>query len=161
MSASLSWTTADLCDAHAVSVIALPWMDFGGRRAFCGRVSTIRAYHDNSRVREAVAEPGEGRVLVIDAGASLKRAMLGDMLAAKAVDKGWEGILVVGAIRDSAVIAGLNLGVKALGRCPLKTDKNGEGLRDVALDLAGVQVEPGHYLYADEDGVIVCGEKLT
>lgn len=160
-----TFATADLCDAHededSVRVLALPWLDLGGRTAFHGQVSTIKACEDNSRVREAVAEPGKGRVLVVDGGGSMARAMLGDLLAAKAVENGWEGIVIIGAIRDSAAIATMDLGVKALGRCPRKTDKHGEGLRDVSLEIAGVRVEPGFWLYADADGVIVSGRALT
>lgn len=157
-----SFTTADLCDAHAeaVRVLGLPWLDLGGRKTFHGRISTIKAFEDNSRVREAVAEPGRGRVLLVDGGGSLARAMLGDLLAAKAVENGWEGIVIVGAIRDSAVIAGLDLGVKALGRCPRKTDKLGIGQRDVAVEIAGCTVRPGQWLYADADGVIVSDAPL-
>lgn len=156
------FATADLCDAHEaqIQVLALPWIDLGGRRAFRGRISTIKAYEDNSRVREAVAEPGRGRVLVVDAGGSLARAMLGDLLAARAVENGWEGVVLVGAIRDSAAIATMDLGVKALGRCPRKTDKRGEGLRDVAVEIAGVRVEPGAWLYSDADGVLVSAMEL-
>lgn len=158
-----SFATTDLCDTHegAVQVLTLPWLDLGGRTAFHGRVSTLKAYEDNSKVREAVAEPGHGRVLLVDGGGSMARAMLGDLLAAKAVENGWEGIVIVGAIRDSAAIAPMDLGVKALGRCPRKTDKRGEGLRDVPLEIAGVRVEPGFWLYADADGVIVSESALT
>lgn len=154
--------TTDLCDAHedAIQVLTLPWLDLGGRIAFHGQISTIKAFEDNSRVREAVAEPGKGRVLVVDGAGSMARAMLGDLLAAKAVENGWEGIVIVGAIRDSAVIAQLDLGVKALGRCPRKTEKLGDGRRDVALEIAGIAVKPGQWLYADADGVIVSDHAL-
>ena len=157
-----SFATTDLCDAHEadVQVLTLPWLDLGGRRAFHGRISTIKAFEDNSRVREAVAEPGVGRVLVVDGAGSMARAMLGDLLDAKAVENGWEGIVIVGAIRDSAVIAKLDLGVKALGRCPRKTEKLGDGRRDVPLEIAGIAVAPGQWLYADADGVIVAGAAL-
>src|SRR5690606_24107421 len=119
-----------------------------------GRVSTVKPLEDNSLVREAVAEPGEGRVLVIDGGGSLRRAMLGDMLAEKAVANGWNGVLVHGAIRDSVALARLDLGVKALGTCPLKTDKRGQGLRDVPVRFGGVEIRPGDWLAAGGDGVI-------
>ena len=149
--------TTDLCDAHeaAVQVLTLPWLDLGGRIAFHGQISTIKAFEDNSRVREAVAEPGQGRVLVVDGASSMARAMLGDLLAAKAVENGWEGIVIVGAIRDSAMIATLDLGVKALGRCPRKTEELGDGHRDVPLEIAGIAVRPGQWLYADADGVVI------
>jgi regulator of ribonuclease activity A len=155
--------TCDLCDRFEdrVRVLGLPLRDYGGRIAFAGRVSTVKALEDNSLVREAVAEPGEGRVLVIDGGGSLRRAMLGDMLADKAVANGWSGVLVHGAIRDSAALARLDLGVKALGACPLKTDKRGQGLRDVPVRFGGVEIRPGDWLAADEDGVILADAPLA
>ncbi|MGY1410460.1 ribonuclease E activity regulator RraA [Luteimonas sp. A611] len=149
--------TCDLCDQYEdrVRVLELPLRDYGGRTAFAGLVSTVKALEDNSLVREAVAEPGEGRVLVIDGGGSLRRAMLGDMLAEKAVASGWSGVLVHGAIRDSAAIGVLDLGVKALATCPRKTDKLGQGLRDVPVAFGGLVIAPGQWLAADEDGVVL------
>lgn len=151
------FTTADLCDAHGdkIRVLSLPWRDFGGRVAFHGPLSTVLAFEDNSRVREAVSEPGEGRVLLIAGGGSLQRSMLGDLLAQKAVANGWAGVVIDGALRDSAVIATLDLGVKALGTCPRKTDKRDQGLRDVSVEIGGLLIHPGEWLYADRDGVVV------
>ena len=149
--------TCDLCDRFEdrVRVLDLPLRDYGGRTAFAGRVSTVKALEDNSLVREAVAEPGDGRVLVIDGGGSLRRAMLGDMLAEIAMANGWSGVLVHGAIRDSAAIGALKLGVKALASCPRKTDKLGQGLRDVPVAFGGLVIAPGQWLAADEDGVVL------
>lgn len=155
--------TCDLCDRFEdrVWVLELPLRDYGGRAAFSGHVSTVKALEDNSLVREAVAEPGAGRVLVIDGGGSLRRAMLGDMLAEKAVANGWSGVLVNGAIRDSGAIAGLDLGVKALATCPRKTDKLGQGLRDVPVAFGGLVIVPGQWLAADLDGVVVADQPLA
>lgn len=155
--------TCDLFDQFEaqVRVLDLPMGDFGGQVAFAGIVSTVKALEDNSRVREAVAEPGQGRVLVIDGGGSSRRAMLGDMLAEKAVANGWAGVLVHGAIRDSEAISQLPIGVKALGTCPMKTDKRGEGLRDVAVEFGGVVIRPGDWLAADEDGVVLADQPLV
>ncbi|MBT2745093.1 ribonuclease E activity regulator RraA [Lysobacter sp. ISL-42] len=154
--------TCDLCDLHEaqVRVLELPLRDYGGRIAFDGIVSTIKAYEDNALVREAVAEAGNGRVLVIDGGGSLRRAMLGDLLAAKAVENGWAGVIVFGAIRDSGAIGAMELGVKALGTCPRKTDKRGQGLRDVEVEFGGATIRPGEWLCADEDGVVLARERL-
>ena len=151
------FATADLCDAHgaAVHVLDLVLHDFGAQRAFAGEISTVRAFEDNSRVREAVHEAGHGRVLVVDGSGSLRRAMLGDLLAAKAVENGWSGIIINGAIRDSVAIAALDLGVKALGTCPRKTDRAGIGERDVVLQLGGILITPGEWIHADADGVLV------
>ena len=155
--------TCDLCDRFEdrVRVLELPLRDYGGRTAFSGQVSTVKALEDNSLVREAVAEPGAGRVLVIDGGGSLRRAMLGDMLAEKAVANGWSGVLVNGAIRDSGAIAGLDLGVKALATCPRRTDKLGQGLRDVPVAFGGLVIVPGQWLAADLDGVVVADQPLA
>ena len=155
--------TCDLCDAFEdrVRVLQLPLRDYGGRIAFAGIVSTVKALEDNSRVRDAVAEPGNGRVLVIDGGGSLRRSMLGDMLAEKAVANGWSGVLVHGAIRDSAAIGKLDLGVKALATCPLKTDKRDQGLRDVTVEFGGLVIRPGDWLAADEDGVVLADASLA
>lgn len=149
--------TCDLSDAHgdALRIPVLPLRDYGGRLSFAGIVSTVLAFEDNSRVREAVAEPGEGRVLVVDGGGSMRRSMLGDVLAEAAVANGWSGVIVVGAIRDSVAIAQLDLGVKALGTVPRKTERRGQGLRDVPLDIGGVAVRPGDWLQADGDGIVV------
>jgi len=154
--------TSDLCDAHEaqVRVLDLPLRDFGGRVGFNGIVSTIKAYEDNSLVRVAVAEPGHGRVLVIDGGGSTRCAMLGDLLAAKAAENGWAGVVVFGVIRDCVAIAALDLGVKALGTCPRKTDKLGQGLRDVAVQFGGLQICPGDWLCADADGVVLADTPL-
>jgi regulator of ribonuclease activity A len=155
----MSFKTADLCDEYPDSLqICEPgFSSFGGRPRFFGQISTIKCFEDNSLVREAVAEPGEGRVLVVDAGGSRRCAMLGDLLAAKAAAKGWSGVLMYGLIRDSAEIADMDLGVKALGTHPLKSVKKGVGERDVVVHFAGVTFVPGEYLYADEDG-IVCSD---
>lgn len=153
----MEFKTADLCDhfSDTVQIGEEPFGDFGGRAPFHGTIETIKAFEDNSLVREAVGEPGNGKVLVVDGGGSMRRAMLGDMLAAKAVKNGWSGILINGCIRDSADIGEMDLGVKALGTHPCKTEKRGLGDRNVTVRFVGVTFEPGHYLYADEDGFIV------
>jgi len=158
----MSFKTADLCDEYPDSLqICEPgFSSYGGRPRFFGQISTIKCHEDNSLVREAVAEPGEGRVLVVDAGGSKRCAMLGDMLAAKAAAKGWSGVLMYGLIRDSVDIAQMHLGVKALGTCPLKSVKKGIGERDVVVRFSGVTFVPGEYLYADEDGIVCSATAL-
>ena len=156
------WATADLCDAHPDAVqVALPgWMDLGGVRAFCGPALTMRCPEDNSLVREAVGQAGEGRVLVVDGGASSSVALLGDILGEKAVANGWSGVLVNGYVRDARLLATFELGVRALGTLPRKSEKLGRGERDVALAFGGVQVNSGDWIYADEDGWIVAPRAL-
>jgi regulator of ribonuclease activity A len=159
---AMSFKTADLCDRYEdrLHVVEEPFGDFGGIMAFHGEIETVKAFEDNSRVREAVGRPGGGKVLVVDGGASTRRAMLGDLLAQKAVDNGWSGVIVNGCIRDSAAIGEMDLGVKALGTCPLKTEKRGLGDANVPLRIGGVTFVPGHYVYADEDGIVVSEKAL-
>lgn len=159
----MSAGTCDLCDLHPtlVRVVEPLFRDFGGRRAFGGRIATIKCHEDNSLVRDLVAEPGAGRVLVVDGGGSLRRSLLGDQLAAKAAANGWEGIVVYGAVRDVAALGRIALGIKALGAIPLKTEKRGIGDRDVVLRFAAADFVPGEYLYADEDGIIVAATALA
>ena len=134
---------------------------FGGRRRFAGPVSTISCLDDNSRVRDAVGEPGEGRVLVVDGGGSRQCALLGDLLAAKAVANGWAGVVVHGCVRDTAVLAGLDIGVLALDAHPRRSKKRGEGHRDVTVRFGGVSFHPGAWVYADDDGLLVTPARLA
>jgi regulator of ribonuclease activity A len=155
-------SVCDLCDAHAgeVQVLAPVFRTHGGRDAFFGPAETIRTHEDNSRVREAVSEPGEGRVLVIDGGGSVKRSLLGGDLAGKAAANGWSGVIVYGAVRDAAELEREPLGVLALALIPMKTEKRGLGARGVAVSLPGAVVKPGDWIYVDRDGAIVAREPL-
>ena len=158
----MQWTTPDLCDAHPHVRVAAPvFRDFGGRRAFCGQIVTIRCFEDNSRVREQVAEAGIARVLVIDGGGYLARSLLGDQLAALAVRNGWEGVLVHGGVGDVDALAQLPLGIKALAATPMKTEKRGLGEVGVTVSFAGIDFTPGQWLYADVNGVIVAPHALA
>lgn len=149
--------TADLMDHHSDDLqLAEPlFRNFGGRLAFEGPIYTLRAPEDNSLVREALERPGKGQVLVVDGGGSQRCALVGDNLAKLAVDNGWSGILVFGCIRDSGIIKNMAIGLKALGSCPRKSIKLGLGESQVPVTFAGVTFEPGAYLYADEDGIVI------
>ncbi|GAB2804413.1 ribonuclease E activity regulator RraA [Halomonas shantousis] len=153
--------TPDICDAHPdVEALDPIFVNLGGREAFCGPVRTVKCFEDNSKVKEAVAEPGEGAVLVVDAGGSLRCAMLGDMLAAQAADNGWSGVIMYGCVRDVDVLAETELGVQALGTHPRKSEKRGEGQRDIEVTFAGVTFVPGQWVYADNNGILVARERL-
>lgn len=154
-------STPDLTDAAPdATVIELQFRNFGARARFAGQVVTIKCHEDNSLVKQCVSEPGEGRVLVVDGGGSLRRSLLGDMLAEEAARNGWAGLVINGAVRDVDQLAATALGIKALGATPLKTDKRGEGQRDIVLRIGGARIAPGDYLYADNNGVIVSARAL-
>ena len=158
--------TCDLCDTHkadtsgAFRVLPPVFRDFGGRHRFAGPVLTIKCHEDNSLVKAMLDTPGEGRVLVVDGGGSLRRALVGGNLGAAGERNGWAGIVVDGCVRDVAELAPLQLGIKALASMPLPTEKRNEGQRDVAVQIQGVWVRPGDWLYADEDGIVVSDRRL-
>ena len=149
--------TADLYDERGgeLDSLALQLHDIGGHVAFDGPVRTIRCHRDNALVKELLATPGEGAVLVIDGGGSLESALVGDLIATSAVENGWAGIIVHGAIRDRVAIGELPLGVKALGSNPRKSAKAGVGEVDVPVEIAGVVFRPGAHVWADADGILV------
>lgn len=149
--------TADLFDTHgdALQSCDVQFRDLGGRRRFHGGVRTVRCHEDNALLRSVLSAPGDGAVLVIDGGGSLHTALVGDVIAGLAVANGWSGLVVHGAVRDSAALAGLDLGVKALGTNPRKSTKTGAGEVDVDVTVGGVTFTPGDALWADEDGVVV------
>ena len=134
---------------------------YGGKTAFSGRIVTIKCFEDNSLVEEALKMNGKGCVLVVDASESLRCAMLGDKRASDAIKNEWEGIVVNGSIRDSVMINSMTIGIRALGVCPRKSIKKGNGKRNLTVDFSNVKFIPNHYLYADEDGVIVIENKVN
>ena len=158
----MTFTTADLYDKYGDDLkVALPiFKDYGAKRIFHGPISTVKAYEDNSLVRTALEEPGEGRILIVDGDESLRCAMLGDMLAKLSMENGWSGIIVFGCIRDADVIATIDIGVKALNTNPRKSFKRGLGDRDIPVSFAGITFNVGEYVYADTDGIIVSEKKI-
>jgi len=153
----MSFLTTDLYDANEGKVAVLQPMlkSYGGKTRFAGQIVTLKLYEDNTLVREVLGEAGAGKVLVVDGGGSLRCALLGDQIAELAVKNQWEGVVIYGCIRDSVAIAALPLGVRALNTNPKKSVKRNEGTRDLVLNFGGVDFTPGHWLYADEDGVLV------
>src|SRR4051794_25748796 len=144
----MPFATTELSDAHPEApTCEAGLLDFGGTAIFDGPVVTIQAPEDNSKVRAALEEPGQGRVLVVDGGGSRRCALLGDQLGGLAVKNGWAGVVVYGCVRDTEALARLPLGVKALGANPKKSAKHGRGERDVSVTFLGVRFTPGSYLY--------------
>lgn len=158
----MSFATADLYDKYEEDLqIATPMFnDYGGELSFSGPASTVKVFEDNSLVRDALEQPGDGRVLVVDGGGSLRCALLGDMLAELGQSNNWAGVIVYGCIRDSVVISAMKIGVKALNTNPRKSIKKGVGERDVTVNFADVTINPGDYIYADADGFVISNNKL-
>jgi regulator of ribonuclease activity A len=157
-----SKSTPDLCDDYPelVRVLDPIFSNFGGRERFSGPLVTVKCFEDNSVVKELVGTPGEGRVLVVDAGGSMRRACLGDMLAEQASVNGWAGLVIYGCIRDVDEIMATDIGVQALGTHPMKTDKKGIGELGMSVTFAGVTLSLGDYVYADNNGIIVSSQRL-
>lgn len=162
----MAFATADLYDycstnGLTVGVCEVQFRTLGGRRAFHGPIVTVRCEDDNPLVRKALESAGEGRVLVVDGRASLRTALLGDNIARLAISNGWAGIVVNGAVRDAAVLAGLDIGIKALGTTPRKSGKVGAGESGLPVTFGAMTFTPGHWLYADDDGIVVSPTKLA
>ena len=157
-----SKSTPDLCDDYPelVRVLDPIFSNFGGRERFSGPLVTVNCFEDNSVVKELVGTPGEGRILVVDAGGSMRRACLGDMLAEQASVNGWAGLVIYGCIRDVDEIMATDIGVQALGTHPMKTDKKGIGELGISVTFAGVTFSLGDYVYADNNGIIVSSQRL-
>lgn len=155
--------TPDLCDEYPdlVELVEPLFSSFGGRIAFGGEIVTVKCFEDNSLVKEELAKPGVGKVLVVDGGASMRRALMGDMIAEGAVKNGWEGVVIYGCIRDVDVIMEMDLGVQAINTIPMKTDKRGEGQLNIPVTFGGVTFKPGAYVYADNNGVIISPQALS
>lgn len=157
MSRAPAFVLPDLCDAHPDLVRAAEplFTSFGGRPAFGGRIRTVQCFEDNALVAERLRGDGDGAVLVVDGGGSRRRALLGDNLAAAAAEHGWAGVLIYGCVRDVDALAGIDLGIQALGAHPLRPGKRGDGLNDVVVDFAGLRFVPDQFVYCDRNGVVV------
>lgn len=154
-------STCDLCDAHkgdtdgAFRVLAPVFHDYGGRPCFAGPVVTVRCFEDNTSVKALLESPGHGRVLVVDGGGSLRRALVGGNIGAAAAKNGWAGVVVDGAVRDKAELAACDVGLRARALMPLPTERRAAGVVDVPVLIEGSWVRPGDWLFADEDGIVV------
>jgi regulator of ribonuclease activity A len=153
----MTFKTADLSDNNAdkVQVVQPGLRNFGGRTSFHGKIVTIKAHGDFTKVRENVRSAGDASVLVIDNDGAMDCAMLGDMLAAAAGENGWQGIVINGCIRDSVDIAGMDIGVKALATIPARGVLEGRGDVNVELQFHGAVFRPGDFIYSDEDGILL------
>lgn len=156
----MDMSTADLADQEGPSVRScdVQFRQYGGRAVFSGRIRTVTCFQDNALLKKILSEPGEGQVLVIDGGGSVHTALVGDLIAELGRSNGWNGVVVNGAIRDSAVIGEMDFGVKALGTNPRKSTKTGEGTVDAVVELGGIEFVPGEYLISDHDGIVVLAQ---
>jgi len=158
----MAYSVPDICDdfSEDISVLEPLFTDFGKKRRFSGEIVTIKCFEDNSLVRDLVCKQGNGRVIVVDGGGSLRHALLGDLLAVKAAENGWSGLVINGCVRDVEILETVNLGICALNCHPRKTKKRGEGQLDVAVQFAGVRFRPGKFLYADANGIVLASKNL-
>ncbi len=158
----MQYLTPDLCDVYPnlVRVVEPIFITFGGKVSFGGEIVTVKCFEDNSIVKEIADTPGHGKVMVVDGGGSMRRALLGDLIAENAVKNGWEGFIIYGCIRDVDAIREMNIGVKAIGVIPLRTEKRGIGDLNVSVSFGGVTFNPGEFVYADNNGIIVSAKPL-
>jgi regulator of ribonuclease activity A len=156
------WNTPDICDNFADQIRALPpvFSSFGGESSFYGEIETVKCFEDNSRVKELLNTEGRGRVLVVDGGGSLRCALIGDLIAASAVKNNWSGIVINGCCRDVHELKTMAFGVQAIAAFPIKSTRKGVGDTGLEIDMVGVTVAPGQWLYADETGIVITDKQL-
>jgi len=153
----------DLFDEYPnqLSLASVPFQDFGGSTCFYGEIVTVDCFNDNSKVKALLATPGEGKVLVVDGHSTMNRALLGDMIAESAVNNNWQAVVINGCIRDAGTIATLPIAVKALGTCPIKTEKLGQGTTNIDVFFAGLKFSPGQFIYGDKNGLAISETLLS
>lgn len=158
----MAFSTPDICDDYLADLQVLEpiFSEYGASEQFSGEIVTIKCFEDNTLLKKTLGTDGSGKVMVVDGGGSLRRALLGDMLAAMAVDNGWQGVLINGCVRDVEIIKTIKLGVRALNCHPVRSDKRNEGQLNVPIAFAGANIMPGQYLYADENGILIVKSKL-
>ena len=154
--------TTDLHDAHpSTARCTLAFRDFGGRAVFAGRIRTVVTMEDSKLAQALYRQPGDGAVAVVDGGGSLRAAMLGDIYAGILAENGWAGVIINGAVRDTARLGGIDIGIKALGATPVRGQKNGIGAIDVPVSFGHALFVPGHCVYCDPDGVLLSETPLA
>ena len=156
-------STADLCDEYAGRLkVSSPsgFKNFGRKKSFSGEIVTVKCHETNPKIRQTLESDGKGKVLVVDGGGSERCALMGDNMAELAIKNNWEGIVIYGSIRDSSAISELDIGVKALNVNPMKSGKKDEGETNISVSFANTEFIPGHFIYCDEDGIVVSMEKL-
>lgn len=159
--------TCDLLDANPESQVCMPniegksFKNFGGCQSFGGQIQTVKCFEDNSRVKELLNSAGDGKILLVDGGGSMRCALLGDMIAQSAINNGWTGVIVYGCVRDVDDMANMDIGVMALGSIPRKSTRKGAGEVDLEVSFAGVRLNSGMYVYADNNGIIASDKPLS
>ncbi|MGH7885796.1 MAG: ribonuclease E activity regulator RraA [Thermodesulfobacteriota bacterium] len=155
-------STPDLCDEYPefVRVVEPIFVNLGGMESFGGEIVTIKCFEDNSLVKETANSPGDGRIIVVDGGGSMRRALCGDLVAESAMNNGWAGFIIYGCIRDVDEISEMKIGMQALGVIPIKTEKRGIGDLNIPVTFGGVTFIPGEFVYADNNGIVLSSKKL-
>ena len=154
-------TTPDLSDQNDdAKVIELSFQHYGNIKSFYGQIETAVCPDDNSYVKEILEEDGNNRLLFIDGGGSIKCALLGDMLAGKAIDNNWSGIVVNGCVRDVGVLSNLKIGIMALASSPKRSEKKGRGSRSETLNFGNVSINRNDWAYCDQNGILISTKEL-
>ncbi len=158
----MEYNTSELCDTYAdmIDVVEPMFSNFGGSASFGGQVVTVKCFEDNGLVQDMVQQPGRGKVLLIDGGGSLRRAIIDINIAEQALENDWEGIICYGCVRDVDALAELELGIQALTSIPVGATSEGIGESDVAVNFGGVTFLPEDHIYADSTGVVLSSEPL-
>lgn len=157
-----TYNTADLYDdfGHITRPCKSPFKDFGAKNHFYGSIRTVVCLNDNVLLKQTLGEKSDRGILVVDAGASVDVAVMGDNVASLGIENGWQGIIINGCIRDSVELGTMDFGIKALASVPSKSNKEGKGAIDVPITFGGILFEVGQWVYCDQDGILVADEAI-
>lgn len=158
----MEYNTSELCDifADSIDVLEPMFVSYGGLRSYGGEVRTIKCFEDKGLIDKVLAQPGAGRVLVIDGGGSARRALLDANNVQMALDNEWEGIICYGSVRDVDILEDLDIGVHAVAAIPVGADSDDIGDSDIAVNFAGVTFLPEDHVYADSTGIVLSPDPL-
>ncbi|ALS96926.1 ribonuclease E activity regulator RraA [Lacimicrobium alkaliphilum] len=158
----MDYNTSELCDLFAdnVDVVEPMFVSYGGRRSYGGEITTVKCFEDKGLLEKVLAQPGKGKVLLVDGGGSLRRALIDANTAQLAVENDWEGIVCYGSVRDLDTLEDLDIGIHALASIPVSADYEQTGDADIAVNFGGVTFLPEDHLYADSTGIILSPEPL-
>ena len=159
---AMKYDTSELCDIYheEVNVVEPLFSNFGGRTSFGGQITTVKCFEDNGLIYDLLEENGLGRVLLIDGGGSVRRALIDAQLAQLATQNEWEGIVVYGSVRQVDELEELDIGIQAMAAIPAGAAGEGIGESDIRVNFGGVTFFSGDYLYADNTGIILSENPL-
>lgn len=158
----MKYDTSELCNTYQeeVNVVEPLFSNFGGRSSFGGQIITVKCFEDNGMLQDLLEDNGRGRILVVDGGGSVRRALIDADLARLAAQNEWEGLVIYGSVRQVDELEEIDIGIQAIAAIPVGASSEGYGESDIRVNFGGVTFFSGDHLYADNTGIILSEDPL-